>query len=258
MDFDGQTRISTPESVQFQFELAGLGSRGLAFILDSLIRVGLLGALLLIYRLTGLRGLIDSGPGLIGVGLIIFLFWLQWFYFVFFEAFSRGQTPGKKALKIRVIKEGGYPIGFLESVIRNLLRIVDFLPALYLLGITLLFCTRRCQRLGDMAAGTLVVRDEECRFPAPPAPAGDSARPNPYDPLIARIELSTEEYELISRFLRRRYELEITSRERLLDRLIETVLTRHRIEIPRPLPGALEAREEFLERLLRGVSPNYS
>ncbi|GAH62577.1 unnamed protein product, partial [marine sediment metagenome] len=65
---------------------------------------------------------------------------------------------------------------------------------------------------------------------------------------------STEEYELISRFLRRRYELEISSRERLLDRLIETVLTRHRIEIPRPLPGTLEAREEFLERLLRGIT----
>ena len=254
MDFSDQTQISTPESVQFQFELAGLGSRGLAFILDGIIRVGLLGAILLILYLIGLLGQVFSGPSLIGVGLVIFLFWLQWFYFVLFEAFSHGQTPGKKALKIRVIKEGGYPIGFLDSVIRNLLRIVDFLPALYLLGITLLFFTRRCQRLGDMAAGTLVIRDETYLFPAVPAPEGGNTRPNPYDSLIVRIELGTEEYELITRFLSRRYELEISSRERLLDRLIETVLTRHRIEIPRPLPGTLDVREEFLKRLLRSVT----
>ena len=86
-------------------------------------------------------------------------FLLVWGYFSLFEAFWRGQTPGKRAMKLRVIKDAGRQITLFESLARNLLRIVDYFPGLYLTGVITMLCNKRSKRLGDLAAGTLVVHE---------------------------------------------------------------------------------------------------
>ena len=101
-----------------------------------------------------------------------------WGYFVFFEVIWHGQTPGKRWVGLRVIKEGGYPLGFVDSVIRNVVRLADFLPAYYMLGAIVMFIDPRSRRLGDLAAGTLVVRERREFTPASlvaESPAGQGA-----------------------------------------------------------------------------------
>ena len=93
--------------------------------------------------------------------LIIFL--LQWGYFTLFEAFDFGRTPGKRVARIRVIHQSGRGVNFVESLARNLVRFVDYLPGFYAVGVVSIFVSKRNQRLGDMVAGTLVVRDREAR-----------------------------------------------------------------------------------------------
>ena len=90
---------------------------------------------------------------------------MQWGYFTLFEAFGNGRTPGKRVAKIRVIHQSGRGINFVESLARNLVRIIDYLPGFYAVGVVAMFMSRRHQRLGDMVAGTLVVRDREVDSP---------------------------------------------------------------------------------------------
>ena len=104
-----------------------------------------------------------TGPSASSV-LIVFL--LQWGYFALFEAFGNGRTPGKRVAKIRVIHQSGRGISFIESLARNLVRFVDYLPGFYAVGVVAIFVSRRHQRLGDMVAGTLVVRDRYDRIAA--------------------------------------------------------------------------------------------
>jgi uncharacterized RDD family membrane protein YckC len=251
MPIEPEINIPTPENIHLHLELAGLGSRGLAYLLDTIIRVGLLGALfLLFYLLNQFFHLWKNSSKWMIVFLVIPLFLLHWFYFVLFEAFRNGQTPGKKVLRIRVIKEGGYPIGFLESVIRNLLRIVDFLPAAYLLGICLIFVNKRHQRLGDMAAGTVVIREQSYLPIVSPEGETGNFHQSPYESLLARIELNSQEYELIARFLQRRAELDPSHRGKLRRQLIQSLFRRHNINFTVNMPNAPGIQEEFLEHLL--------
>ncbi|GAA5417587.1 hypothetical protein Pryu01_02661 [Paraliobacillus ryukyuensis] len=160
---DQQTDIKTPEYVSLQFQIAGLGSRATAFIIDQLI-VGLTITLIIIsvffafFANPGFM-LFDSGSGFIIAGVIIAVFILNYGYFMFFEFFWGGRTIGKRTLGIRVIQDNGHPITLLSSFIRNLLRLIDSLPAGYLIGILFVFLHKKHKRLGDFAAGTLVVHD---------------------------------------------------------------------------------------------------
>ena len=140
--------IEIPEGVDLHAELAGLTTRALAFTLDFSIRAFLL--LILLIALTFLEA---AG---MGVWLIVFFF-LEWFYPVFFEIYRDGQTPGKKWLGIKVVSQDITPVKFQASLIRNLLRAVDFLPICYVFGIASVVISGRFQRLGDLAAGTLVI-----------------------------------------------------------------------------------------------------
>jgi hypothetical protein len=103
--------------------------------------------------------------------VLLTLFLLNWGYFTLFEAFWNGHTPGKKIARIRVIQSSGRPIGLFESMARNLIRFVDQFPGFYVVGVIAMFVTRQHQRLGDLAAGTLVVRDREPE----PTPRNESA-----------------------------------------------------------------------------------
>ncbi|HSR25375.1 MAG TPA: RDD family protein [Candidatus Eisenbacteria bacterium] len=148
--------VATPERVAFRFETAGLGSRFAAQLIDLLVLWGVLLAL----------GLVSYGIGaLLGqatVAVLVFLvfgFLSFWAYWILSEALSSGQTVGKYVLHLRVIDARGGPVGVGQALIRNLLRIVDFLPASYALGTVVMFTSARNQRLGDLAAGTVVIRE---------------------------------------------------------------------------------------------------
>lgn len=146
--------VRTPEAVVLSYSLAGIGSRFLAALIDFIIMVVLLFAVLL-----GALGLSLLGTNAAIIFFATASFVVVWGYYIFFEALWSGQTPGKRNLGIRVIKTSGLPIGFLESVVRNLVRVVDFLPSFYGLGVIVMFAGPRPRRLGDYAAGTVVVRE---------------------------------------------------------------------------------------------------
>jgi len=151
-------RVATPEAVSLAYSLAGIGSRFLAALIDFFIMLAALFALGL-----GALGLVlFGGSALDSAAFIFFLTTANlvfWGYYVFFETVWEGQSPGKRTQGIRVIKTSGLPIGVLEAFIRNLVRIVDFLPAYYAIGVIVMFVSPRPRRLGDYAAGTVVVRE---------------------------------------------------------------------------------------------------
>ncbi len=145
---DTLTRVETPEGVELEFSPAGPVPRALAWLLDAVIR----------YTADGILASLLAQLGRTGVGIVlIILFLMEWGYPVIFEVFNGGQTPGKMALGLRVIREDGAPVGWSRSVVRSLLTTADFLPFAYGTGLTAMFLGRRFQRLGDLAAGTLVV-----------------------------------------------------------------------------------------------------
>lgn len=154
--------VTTPEQVSLNFKLAGLGSRAAANIIDwfilLFINVGISFGLIRISKQYPKPVPIPATvSSYVAATMIVLLFLLLWGYFVFFEYFSSGRTPGKMLIGIRVIQDNGQSITFLASAVRNLFRIIDFLPALFLLGILMIFFHSRHKRIGDLAAGTLVV-----------------------------------------------------------------------------------------------------
>jgi uncharacterized RDD family membrane protein YckC len=159
--------IETPEQVELEYSVAGIGSRFVAVLLDMLIVCAFF--LLEIFALVMIGAAAASAPassklgeqaGKWFVAFVIFInFAIFWGYFALFEAYWDGQTPGKRVMKLRVIKDSGRQITFFEALARNLMRVVDWLPSLYLAGVITMLCNRRNQRLGDLVAGTLVVHE---------------------------------------------------------------------------------------------------
>ena len=161
---DETLNISTPENVSFGFQVAGIGSRFMAAMIDTILIV-VLQIVVNLPLFFVLLNILDTEIGerafnwLIGlVGLIAFAF--LWGYYIFFEIIWNGQSPGKRKIGLRVICANGLPITFSESVIRNLVRLIDFMPAFYGLGVVIMFINEQSRRLGDLAAGTIVVHDK--------------------------------------------------------------------------------------------------
>jgi uncharacterized RDD family membrane protein YckC len=161
--------VETPEQVALQFNVAGLGSRFVAILLDQLIILAfyVVVGLALVVVFAGVNAGSGGGDSPLDtagkwlVAVVIFVnFLMIWGYFVLFEAFWHGQTPGKRAMKLRVIKDSGRQITLFESMARNLLRVVDYLPGAYLVGVITMLCSKNNKRLGDLAAGTLVVHEQ--------------------------------------------------------------------------------------------------
>lgn len=151
--------VETPEGITLTLRVAGPVARALAWGVDSLIKYSALWGLLMVLML--LLG--EAGLGM----WFIALFLAEWFYPALFEIYAQGATPGKKALGLQVIHANGAPVDWPAALIRNLLRAVDFLPAFYGFGVTAMLVSRDFQRLGDLAADTLVIYRE----PPPKAPA---------------------------------------------------------------------------------------
>lgn len=242
--------------------LAGIGSRFIAILLDTLIwGAGLivLGLVLWVFRpaLQAFSNLSYQWA----VALFTFaLFLLNWGYFTLFEAFANGRTPGKRIVRIRVIQRSGRAIGLFESMARNFIRYIDQIPFFYAVGVICMFVTRQHQRLGDLAAGTLVVRDREQESPLwgdtgtrtiTAASFGPSARlPEPQDTLalppdgIAR--LAPGDLEVLEGFFSRRLDLPLETRRQLAQRIAAALQAKSGLEIP---PGI--SVETFLEAAAR-------
>lgn len=148
MKLDTIALVETPEGTDLHAEIVGLVPRALAYTLDFLIRMGIMIVLGIIFMLLG-----KAGNGL----YLILFFVLEWWYPVYFEVFRGGQTWGKKRFRIKVVNDDLTPITFGPSLTRNLLRTADFFPAMYVFGCISVLVTERFQRLGDLAAGTIVV-----------------------------------------------------------------------------------------------------
>jgi uncharacterized RDD family membrane protein YckC len=170
---DDRITIATPEGLEVDLVLAGLGSRFVARLVDSLIQLVFIIALFVV--------VLALGSGWIVAVVDVFNFLSIWAYDVAFEVFGSGRTPGKRVAGLRVVRTGGQPVGFVASAVRNVLRLVDFLPTLYLVGTISVLASARNQRLGDIAAGTLVVRERDAR----PQPPGWATWSRPTVPLDA-------------------------------------------------------------------------
>ena len=221
MQFEDRVTIATPEGVDVDLTLAGIGSRFIASLIDTTIKlVAWLGFFIFLFGATSLVG----GRDLTSWGAAVFFIvsFLIWFaYDVFFETLASGRTPGKRVTGLRVVRIGGRPVGFVASSIRNVVRIVDLLPGLYLVGMIAVIVTRLNQRVGDLAAGTVVVRDK--RVTSAPAQHQSYAPPTP----PASLEswdvgaITADDLATIRRFLERRAELAPHAREHLARELAE-------------------------------------
>ncbi len=202
---DSLRRFETPEGIEIELRLAGPVPRAGAFAIDLLIRIAIYMAL------TPLAGLAGVGIGL----MLLALFLLEWFYPVFFELRS-GATPGKRALGLTVVHADGTPVGPSASLLRNLLRTLDFLPVFYAVGLVVMLVDRDFRRLGDLAAGTLVVY-RETRATVP-----NLAR---HRPIAPPIEMTPAMQQAVLAFAERSAELSAARRAELaeLSGLAETV-----------------------------------
>jgi uncharacterized membrane protein SpoIIM required for sporulation/uncharacterized RDD family membrane protein YckC len=208
-DLRRHLEVETPEHVILDYEIAGLGSRAAAALVDILILagVGVAGGLLLL-----LLARAGISPGRLGSAVLVLVGFAVWYgYFTFFEGLRGGQTPGKRRLGLRVVADTGQPASMGAAAVRNLLRPADFLPPPYLLGALLVALHPRAKRLGDLVAGTVVVRDrpQEEFGQRAPALAGSILAP----------ELADAEFRLLGSFLARSGELTPETRTRLADRL---------------------------------------
>ena len=157
--------IETPEQIQINYSIAGIGSRFYAALIDIavLTPIVLIGLYVTVRAIIDLNEILNWLAAIAGVATFAFL----WGYYMVFEIAMNGQSPGKRALGLRVIKVHGYPISFSDSAIRNLVRIVDFLPLFYGIGLLAMLLNKNWQRLGDLAAGTLVVKEDAKVSPNP-------------------------------------------------------------------------------------------
>jgi uncharacterized RDD family membrane protein YckC len=234
--------IETPEQIPLEFPLAGIGSRFLAIALDTLIQV--LSFLTVVFVAEILLPTVArfTPRAWTWAAAIFFLcvFVLYSGYYALFEIFWNGQTPGKRLVRLRVISDSGRPVTVYEAVVRNLLRIVDQFPGLYVVGIISVFLTARNKRLGDIVAGTVVVHEKAMQETQPDfAAAAVSTPPSP------GVQISAEELELIERFLQRRYDLSPEVRRQSAER----IAARLRARLGATQDGA--SSEDYLESLAR-------
>lgn len=159
-----EMQVETPENVVLSYQLAGPSQRYVAYLIDFLIRTMMLGAIFMFF-IVPMMGLLMPGA-MLGLFLVI-MFLNTWGYYTISETFFKGKSIGKHVCGLRVIREGGYPITFWPSLLRNLARSADSI-IFYGVGITSMLLTRRFQRLGDLLAGTVVIQERSLELPRKP------------------------------------------------------------------------------------------
>ncbi|HEY2420936.1 MAG TPA: RDD family protein [Neobacillus sp.] len=235
------TDIKTPEYVSIQFQLAGLGSRAAAFILDQLILmvVNILILIVLYFVAKGMSSFayLSELSSLPFVITIIAMFIINGGYFFAFEFFSGGRTIGKKVLGIRVIQENGHSITLLSSFIRNLLRIIDALPMSYLLGFVMMFFHSKHKRFGDLVAGTIVIHERKAKRKNKPTPLEKEiqkrglSKNDLYLDGRALKSLGMNDWKLVSTYFSRFKQLSITERNQLTKQIANILLPKIGLEV---------------------------
>jgi uncharacterized RDD family membrane protein YckC len=263
--------IDTPEQVALYFPLAGLGSRFLAAALDVAIQaaVSLLIVLVavIVFSAIGthkLDTMSNTAAKWFTALLILGYFILIWGYYALFEAFRNGQTPGKRVLKIRVIKDSGRQITFFEALARNLLRVIDSLPGAYLTGVISILMTKQNKRLGDLVAGTIVVHERTEEFGGYLyTPVSRSFTANLFDapttppqvlseiPADRIARLTYSDLHLIDSFLARAISLPMEARAQLGSRLLDALCRKMDVAVPTDVPP--ERTLEAFAYTLRGA-----
>jgi uncharacterized RDD family membrane protein YckC len=260
-----QLNIETPELVPIEMPLAGIGSRFIALLIDTLIWVA--GLVVLAILAWAFRPALQAFSSLsyqwtVAI-LTLITFLLNWGYFTLFEAFWNGRTPGKRVARIRVIQRSGRPIGIFESMARNFVRYVDQIPFFYAVGVITMFLTSQHQRLGDLAAGTLVVREREQEAPlwgetgartftASAFSPNPAVAPEPHLalslPATGIAKLSSSDLEVLEGFFSRRLDLPLPTRQALAQRIAGAIQAKSGLEPP---PGV--SVETFLEAAARDL-----
>jgi uncharacterized RDD family membrane protein YckC len=239
--------IETPEQTSLEFPLAGIGSRFLAVALDTLLQVATYILLGLIAALLNTLGFLPTLGKQWGIAVLIFIgFLVQFGYYGAFEASWNGQTPGKRWTHLRVIQDSGRPISAYDAILRNLLRIVDWLPTLYAVGIVTILVSGEKKRVGDYAAGTVVIHEKPLQgvgsiwsVAATPAAATQIA-----PGAISSVQLSLDELQLIETFFERRASLDPDVRRSMARQIAQRL--GERLNVPSEVcPDA----EKFLEAL---------
>lgn len=203
--------VETPENIRFGYDVADIGSRFLAILIDSLLQgvlftVFFIAAIILQAQLTTIE-LPRPLEDLFAVSVILALFVIQFGYFLFFEIILNGQTPGKRLFRLRVVKDNARPLSPLDSAVRNIVRVIDFFPAFYGIGILIMFFNARAKRLGDFAAGTIVVKMRQDIQLASLLAAANTPLPPTPSTLYALERLDPQDIELAESLLNRRAQL---------------------------------------------------
>jgi uncharacterized RDD family membrane protein YckC len=258
-----QLSIDTPELVAIEMPLAGIGSRFIALLVDYLIwGAGFLVLLIfLAIVLSSFKLYSAISERWVVVLIIAGAFLLNLGYFTLFEAFWNGRTPGKRVARIRVIQRSGRAIGLFESMARNLVRYIDMQPfSIYAVGVIAMFATKQHQRLGDLAAGTLVVRDREEEAPLWNESAtrtftaqsfiATTPAPEPHFsvtlPASGIAKLSIADLEVLEGFLSRRLDMSLETRRALAQRIASALQAKSGLETPQGT-----SIETFLEATAR-------
>jgi uncharacterized RDD family membrane protein YckC len=229
---DTRTSIETPEHVVLSYHLAGPVRRGLAWLIDTLIRFAILALAVMLLGLSSAFGP-EFADGLKGGIMLLLVFLLEWGYFVASEMLMSGRSLGKRALGLRVVSHHGLPVGLGDSLLRNLLRGADFLPFGYVLGVLCMVFDSRFRRLGDLLADTLVIFERKAELKEPPR-----LYPPPSEAelkwLPAHVELSVAEREAIELFMRRAGDLPPLRADELADILADALASRLRLRYKHP------------------------
>lgn len=215
--------IETPEQIEFSYSIAGIGSRGAAAAMDALICVTSLIALFIVVAIAvgffGLRAgfdVVTRSTAWIFAGYVLVQSAVVWGYYVLFEGLWDGQTPGKRLMQLRVVRDGGYSVSFGASAVRNLLRVADAMPIpLYLVGIVAAMLNRSRKRIGDLVAGTVVIKEGRAGQAATSQVAASQAATSQ----TATAQLSDDEYAVLQLYILRRQALDPERRRVLAEQL---------------------------------------
>ncbi len=246
--------IETPEQIALELPLAGVGSRFLAIAVDTLLQIAVFAAVVLGLAFAGfVTGGAWLSACLMPVVFVFLTFCLYWGYFAFFETVWKGQTPGKRVAHIRVIKESGRPINAFEAIARNLVRAVDFLPAMYGAGVVCMLLNARNRRLGDFVAGTVVVHETPTDEVQPYVDSGPRLGPTTAEASVTTdlAQLAREDLLLIETYLQRRNDLPVDVQESMARKIAGKIREKAGIaDDPRQSPDA------FLEAVARRIREN--
>ena len=235
--------IDTPEQVHLEFVLAGLGSRFMAILLDTVIQFAGFALLTILASIFLAFRFVAAGSSTWAVALWILVFFcIYWGYFAIFEVLWKGQTPGKRWAGIRVIKDSGRPINTFEAIARNLMRAVDSLPGLYAAGVVTMLLNRNNRRLGDFVAGTLVVHESSERESSIFFNTAQSTTSVPQ-----AAQLTLQQAELIEAFLARRLDIPEAIRRQNAKKIADMMATSLAI----PAEARPADNEDFLEILVK-------